>query len=592
MLDGWKARLTRNANRRAARAAARSSSVSGLVSQPEPRSVGSVARGRQIMAGNLLFAGYLVTAPDIARGGSLWDVPPPHPDFGAALHGFGWLDDLAALGDAAARARAQFWVNDWIARHGKGEGPGWAPDLAGRRLIRWIHHAPFLLSGLPRPQAEAFYRALSVQAAFVAARASAAQPGLARFEALTGLLYAGLSLIGAEGHVAPATEALGRECADQIDRHGGIASRNPEELLKIFTLLVWAGQALSEAERNPSEAHAKAIVAMSETLRSLRHSDGALARFHGGGAGAEGQLDQALAASGTRPTVRGVKAMGFARMAGGRTTVIVDAAPPPAGASSALGHASTLAFELTSGRRPLIVNCGAGGPFGPAWRRAGRATASHSTLAVEGYSSSRLGTSRIATGGSAAEWLDERPEQVKVQRSGGEAGVQLALSHDGYGQTHGLLHQRDLALSIDGRALMGDDSLIARTPEQKARFARVLDATGLQGIRFAVRFHLHPDVDATLDMGGKAVSLALRSGEIWVFRADGVTIALEPSVYLEKGRVAPRATQQIVLAATMLEPAFRIAWSLAKAQDTPVALRDTEYDDPLAFEDDTVPPPA
>ena len=59
---------------------------------------------------------------------------------------------------------------------------------------------------------------------------------------------------------------------------------------------------------------------------------------------------------------------------------------------------------------------------------------------------------------------------------------------------------------------------------------------------FAIRFHLHPDVDATLDMGGTAVSMALRSGEIWVFRHDGAAeLALEASVYLEKGRLKPRA---------------------------------------------------
>ena len=83
--------------------------------------------------------------------------------------------------------------------------------------------------------------------------------------------------------------------------------------------------------------------------------------------------------------------MGFARLSGGRTTVIVDAASPPGGAAGGLAHASTNAFELTSGRRPLIVSCGSGAPFGPDWRLAGRATASHSTLAVEGFSSSRLG---------------------------------------------------------------------------------------------------------------------------------------------------------------------------------------------------------
>ena len=69
----------------------------------------------------------------------------------------------------------------------------------------------------------------------------------------------------------------------------------------------------------------------------------------------------------------------------------------------------------------------------------------------------------------------------------------------------------------------------------RRRFDRAMDAATLQGIPFDIRFHLHPDVDASLDMGGAAVSMALKSGEIWVFRSDGrVNLSLEPSVYLEK----------------------------------------------------------
>ena len=102
----------------------------------------------------------------------------------------------------------------------------------------------------------------------------------------------------------------------------------------------------------------------------------------------------------------------------------------------------------------------------------------------------------------------------------------------------------------------------------------------LKGVGFAVRFHLHPDVEARLDMGGTAVSLALRSGEIWVFRQDGATaMTLEPSVYLEKGRLRPRQTQQIVLTARALDFETQVGWTLAKAQDTPLAIRDLDRED-------------
>ena len=69
--------------------------------------------------------------------------------------------------------------------------------------------------------------------------------------------------------------------------------------------------------------------------------------------------------------------------------------------------------------------------------------------------------------------------------------------------------------------------------------------------------------------------MTLKSGEVWVFRHDGVAqMRLDPSVYLEKGRLKPRDAQQIVLSAEVVEYAFQTGWTFAKAQDTPQAIRD------------------
>lgn len=544
--------------------------ATGFVSQPEPRSMGMVSRGRQLLAGNFLMGGFLVEAP----GTILWDIAPPDPAFADAAHGFAWLDDLAAVGDASARDAAQAWTQVWIARFGRGQGRGWSPDLTGRRLIRWINHALLLLHAQDKAAQDAWWRAVSRQTVYLARRWSAAQPGLPRFEALCGLVYAGLALTGMERRVDRAVAALARECAREIDAEGGIPTRNPEELLEVFTLLIWAAQALTASGRIIPPEHHAAIARIAPTLRALRHADGGLARFHGGGRGLEGRIETALAASGVKPERRGGLAMGFARLAAGRTTVVIDAAAPPEGQASLAAHASTLAFELTSGRRPLIVNCGHGAPFGPEWARAGRATASHSTLAIEGFSSSRLGK---------GELLAERARVTDARVSGLHG---LSLAHDGWSATHGLTHVRTLDLSADGRVLAGEDTLGAITGAERARFDAVMSAMRLQGVRFAIRFHLHPEVEASLDLGGTAVSLVLRSGEIWVFRHDGAAdLTLEASVYLERGRLRPRATRQIVLSGVVTDYAFAAGWTLAKAQDTPLAIRDLETGDPFAFDD-------
>ena len=97
-----------------------------------------------------------------------------------------------------------------------------------------------------------------------------------------------------------------------------------------------------------------------------------------------------------------------------------------------------------------------------------------------------------------------------------------------------------------------------------------------------VLVHLHPEADARLDMGGSAVSVSLKSGEIWVFRHDGrARLALEPTVYLDSGRLTPRTSKQIVLHSAAFDYATRIDWTLSKAQDTPSHVRDFAVDEPL-----------
>ena len=53
-------RRARFVNRVYARLAVRSKAAKGFVSQPEPRTIGSFARGRQLVAGNCLLLGLLL----------------------------------------------------------------------------------------------------------------------------------------------------------------------------------------------------------------------------------------------------------------------------------------------------------------------------------------------------------------------------------------------------------------------------------------------------------------------------------------------------------------------------------------------------
>ena len=153
-------------------------------------------------------------------------------------------------------------------------------------------------------------------------------------------------------------------------------------------------------------------------------------------------------------------------------------------------------------------------------------------------------------------------QQKTVDRS----GSMVILSHDGYAPGQGLTHLRRVVLGQTGAELSGEDSLRALSRQDKMVFDQALDVSGLAGLPYSIRFHLHPDTQAQVDMNGRAVSVALQNGEVWVFRCSmGQSIALEPSVYMDPNRFKPRATKQIVLNARAMSYAQTIEWQFTKA---------------------------
>jgi uncharacterized heparinase superfamily protein len=83
-------------------------------------------------------------------------------------------------------------------------------------------------------------------------------------------------------------------------------------------------------------------------------------------------------------------------------------------------------------------------------------------------------------------------------------------------------------------------------------------------VPFAVRFHLHPSVKATVSQDGASVMLVLPDRNGWRFSARGGRLRLEDSVYL-LGRGGPRRTQQIVVSGVVGHP-DRVNWAFKRIE--------------------------
>jgi uncharacterized heparinase superfamily protein len=531
------------------------SSPAAASSSPPARSCPRKARPRLLIAGEWRVRGHVVRLGEA----SIWDAALPDRRLEADRQVCHWLDDLAALGNRAARRRAQIWVLDWIAGQGRGSGPGWRPETAGRRVKRWVGHARMLTDGLDPAETDRFWRALAAQQRYLQRSWSRAEPGLPRMRALGGLVFAGLVLPGPGLDAAIAD--LGRTVAATVDAEGCIASRRPEDLAEILILLIWTARMLENAGRHAAPDHLAAIPRIVPVLRALRLGDGSFPRFHGGSGGDPDRLDQALAELRLGPQPKPKLAMGYARLTGGRLVAVMDGATPPQGG----GHAGTLAFELSSGRHPIVVNTGPGAAFGAGWDRVCRWTVAHSTVEIDGRSSARIRTGDLAARALGPR-LEEGPSLVSVRQAQDATGQWLLATHDGYVARLGLLHERRLFVDSRGREFRGEEIVYVTDARARELFDRRARRIG-GPVSVTARFHLHPAVEAEHDAGRRIVELRLASGELWAFRPSDGMLELEESIHLDPTAAMPFQTRQIVLRADVVDYLGQLNWSFLRLSE-------------------------
>ena len=461
------------------------------------------------------------------------------PQWTAENHRFGFLADFAALGTEPAVRAARDAAADWLRRCDAIEPVSWDAEIVGERLFAWIAHHDLLAAP---PQDPAFRNALLMSLARQARhlyRTWRRATGIGRLRALRGLVTA-LAALKDQRRLGAACARLSAEAKAQILPDGGHVSRNPQQQLAALMALIDARDALSAASVEIPKPVMDAIDRAAPMLRFFRHGDGGLALFNGAAASDSDLIELVLQRSAAkgRPPAHAPQA-GYERLQAGHSLALFDCGTLPPAPFDGEAHAGALAFEFSHGSERLIINCGAYRGNDVQWRNAMRATAAHSTLIVADTASAAVEHGHFAT----------RPE-VKAQRNEQDGNIWVGGSHAGYVQNFGLRHERELYLAAGGDDLRGEDRLV------------VIGNGPPRGHGFAIRFHLHPDVQASTTQDGNAVLLKSPSGVFWRLKAAGAVMNLAESVYLGDG--AARKTQQIVLDGHAGSTGASIKWALKR----------------------------
>ncbi|HEY0223267.1 MAG TPA: heparinase II/III family protein [Pseudolabrys sp.] len=537
-----------------------------LVIAPQDLRTADATRASEIYAGRFAFAGKVV----ICDRRSPFEMTPPSDEWAVILLNFSWLRHLRAADSAITRANARSLIDDWINLQGGWHPVGWRHDILSRRVICWLSQAPFVLQDADARFYRRFIRSLSRQVRYLRRSLKQSRDGLPRLQSLIALNYASLCIQGQSGTLRANARKLVEELRGQILPDGGHISRNPGALIELLADLLPLRQLFSARELQPPAALNNAIDRMMPMLRFFRHGDGNFAQFNGMGPTAVDLLATVLAYDDARGTpVSNAPHSGYQRIDAGQTALLMDTGRPPPLALSQEAHAGCLSFELSWKQHRLVINCGLPAVNKETWRQVARATAAHSTVTFNDQSSCHFlesGSFRRLLFGTP---IVAGPHNVTVDRQDAAEGGLLRTSHDGYAADFGIVHNRTIQISADGRALNGEDSF---TPSHGPAIpTNVAD-------EFAIRFHLHPAIKASRLSDGRGVILLLPDREVWTFATLGNPVEIEESVFLA-GTDGPRRAVQIVIYGHAREQA-KVKWSFGHTPPLAPGARPARADEP------------
>ncbi|MEI9903233.1 MAG: heparinase II/III family protein [Asticcacaulis sp.] len=524
----------------------------GFLAAPHDARPANALLGKAILSGRFAMAGARMS---VQGSGDPWNRPSPTRAFAVELHRFTWLAPLLTQGDEGAREAVRLFLM-WQRAFRSWTPFTWSEEVLPRRLINLSLAARRLAAQASPDEIVMFAQSLAEQGRHLLR--------LNQNEAYQAQKAVALTLLGCvlSGRVGDGFRKTGLKLLPKVLKRsllpdGTPVSRSPEQALDLLYDLLLVEDGLSQRGMAVPDYIATHVDRLTRFVRALSHPDGSLVAFQGAESLLEDQVMPALVHDEGRaqPALPVALEHGrFHRLLGRSLSVFVDSGEARTGD---FGHAACdypMAFEVSGGRDKLIVSPG----WSPAQsdRQAFRVIGAGNTLSIS--ETSILVPEQGRWGELLNFGLEGQRYKVRSRRVEAEdSGTLLEMEHEGWKTRFGLKHERRLYVDAHRDELRGEERLTPLDIKTKAQLPAASP--------FAIRFLLHPEVQASLARDKKSVLLRGPGGRGWWLRHDAKEVVLENGTVFEKG-AARKSTFIALRGVARLDSPTRVRWKLSPAE--------------------------
>ena len=491
---------------------------------------GDADNGYQILEGYISFYGETVFFKH-----SLWGNNGASQTWNNELHSFCWIRDLRAVGSNKARIFSRKLVVDWITKFKNWDKLSWRSDILSKRICFLLENFSFYCSSAEEELQEIVIKSLSKQSKHLISYALSDIKGFERIFCVKAIIIASLSFRPLQKYLDLGCNLALNEIDRQITTEGLHKQKSPKIHLEFLQVLIDIRNFFSLSKKQIPKKINETISKMAAFLKFYRHGDGSLATFNNSTPVSKFFVDQILLRSNSKIKVPdSCNILGLHRISENKITVLMDAGNP----SKESLYAGSLSFELSFGKKIIIVNSGSPHIQNKKWAEAMKSSAAHTTLTIDDINSSDIFFEKGKKGRIAKVWS-------KKYNDGKSHWIES--SHNGYKEIFGLIHNRKIHIDTSNKLIRGQDSLI-RTPGYYKKKPKLCQ----------IRFHIHPEVEVNGTSGRKKVVLRLNDGEGWEFICSDPIIHIKESIYLGLKNTAKRNSH--ILLKDKVTPDKKIKW--------------------------------
>lgn len=490
------------------------------------------------------------------KGQTPFSIVSYNDDWEKELHSFSWLRHFSANQDTLSDSHARSLIKEWIElKPDQLSKYAWDLEITSKRLISILCHSIVVLARPDHDFHQQLMRSLGKHVKILRRLIVNAPEGMPVLYGHIALTYASICFSGNSSSLNAHRDRLAQALNRQILADGGHISRNPSVIPEVLALLLPLKEGFAAIETAPPKELITAIERLLPALKFFRHGDGTLARFNG-----VGVTEKALVTTLLRydeslgEPVKDAVHSGYQRSQIGNSLLVFDTGEPPKGELSLEAHGGALSFEFSSGLACIIVNCGTPEIYDSATSQLWRTTNAHSTATLNDVSIVRFenpGTAGRAISGQ----IFSSNLSLEYSRQDSSTATTITAAHSAYVKQFGIRYQRSLTLDSNGDRLFGQEWFTG--PNKSGMRYTTKD-------KVALRFHLHPDIKASLSASGETCLLETREGEQWRFDCPGFQVELAESIFFAN-LPAPKPTWQIVIHTKAYDNP-EINWALQKIQ--------------------------